>query len=261
MEDVLYFCSEYDIIKKEEIADGIFSFTISCADVASAAGAGQFVHVRAKGFTLRRPISICEVDKENGTIRIVFEVRGEGTKELSMLNAGDKMDMIAPLGRGFNPVELNDGEKAIVVGGGIGVPPLVQTAKAYGENAIAVIGFRTASKIILEDDFKAFGAEVLTCTDDGSFGHCGTVIEPLTRAIETNKIARIHACGPIPMLRGIVKIAEELDIPCEISLEERMGCGVGACLVCNCKVNRRGKDYYVRVCKDGPVFNSKEVVF
>lgn len=256
-----YFCDKYLITEKKAIAKDIFSYTIKCDDAAKAAECGQFVDVKADGFTLRRPISICDIDKENGTLRIVFEIRGEGTAEIAQLNAGDYIDMIAPLGRGFHiPNEVDDGKKVVVIGGGIGVPPLLNIAKQLGDKAKAILGFRSYDKIILADDFKATGADVVLCTDDGTVGEKGLVTLPLKREIDEGKVAKICACGPTPMLKAIIEIAEANNIPCEVSMEQRMGCGVGACLVCSCMLVRNGKEFYGRVCKDGPVFKSGEVV-
>ena len=258
----MYFCNSYPIVEKQIIADEIYSYTIHCPEVAEAAQSGQFVHIKAEGFTLRRPISICDIDKKGGTIRVVFEVRGDGTEKISQLSVGDEMDMIAPLGRGFKiNTDLPEGKKIALVGGGIGVPPLLTIAKEYGDKAIAVIGFRTHDKVILTEDFKKLGTGVSVCTDDGTWGCKCNVLTPLKEVIEENEIAEIMTCGPLPMIKGVVALAKELGIPTQVSLEERMGCGVGACLVCTCKVTRGNKDFYTRVCKDGPVFKGEEVVF
>ena len=222
-----YYCSTYPILKKTEIAKDIYSFVISCPDAAAAAKAGQFVHIKAEGYTLRRPISVCEIDKEKGTIRIVFEVRGGGTDKMSQLSVGDDIDMIAPLGNGFTIKEIPSNKNVIVVGGGIGVPPMCGTASCY-KNVKAIIGFRSKDKVILEEDMKHLGAD---------------------------------ACGPTPMLKAAVNAAKKYNIPCEVSLEQRMACGVGACVGCACNINRNGENLVLRVCKDGPVFNGEEVVF
>ena len=248
----------YPLLKKENLAKNIYSFTILCPQIAEEAVCGQFVHVKAQGFSLRRPISLCGIDKQNGTIRVVFEIRGEGTKVIAGLREGELVDILGPLGNGFTL--LSPDKKAIVVGGGIGVPPMLQTAAHYGENATAIIGFRSANAVILEKDFKALGCDTLLCTDDGTMGQKGFV----TQALETrlNQPADIiYACGPGPMLKGVVALAKQHGIKCEVSLEERMGCGVGACLVCACKTVKDGQEYMKHVCKDGPVFDSGEVVF
>lgn len=254
-----YFCNSYPIIERKKIAEDIFSYVISCPDAVKAAKAGQFVHIKAEGFTLRRPISICEINKEKGTLRIVFEVRGKGTDTLSQLKEGDKMDVIAPLGNGFTIKELSDNKNVIVVGGGIGVPPMLGLSAEY-KSVKAIIGFRNRDKVILEEDFKRIGADVTVCTDDGSYGESGLVTIPLERELQKGNTAMIYACGPTPMLKAVKAAAEKYNIPCELSLEQRMACGVGACVGCACNIRRDGKDLVLRVCKDGPVFKAEEVV-
>ena len=257
-----FYCDSYTILKKEEIADGIFSYIIHCPEPVSSAKAGQFVHIKAEGYTLRRPISICEIDKKEGTLRIVFEVRGAGTDKLSQLEVGDKMDMIAPLGNGFTIKELSSDKTVIVVGGGIGVPPMLGTAAEYKDkNKVkAVLGFRSKGRVILEEDFKRVGAETAVCTDDGSYGEKGLVTFPLIEELEKGKTAMIYACGPTPMLKAVINTARVYNVPCEVSLEQRMACGVGACVGCACNIRKGGRDFVLRVCKDGPVFKAEEVV-
>lgn len=254
-----YFCDLYSVLEREEIAKDIYSYVISCPEAAAVAKAGQFVHIKAEGFTLRRPISVCEIDRGKGTLRIVFEVRGEGTEKLSRLRAGDKMDMIAPLGNGFTIKNIPDNKNVVAVGGGIGVPPMCGVAAQY-KNVKAVIGFRSRDKVILEKDLKRIGADVTVCTDDGSYGEKGVVSAPLENALEKGNTAMIYACGPIPMLRAVIGAAEKYNVPCEVSLEERMACGVGACVGCACRIRREGRELVLRVCKDGPVFKAEEVV-
>lgn len=254
-----YKCAEYKLIEKKAIASDIFSFTILCPDVAELAKCGQFVHILVEGYTLRRPISICEVDKVKGTIRIVFEIRGSGTDKLAQLNVGDDVDMIAPLGNGFTVKEIGENERIIVIGGGIGVPPMLETAKSY-KKTTAVLGFRSYDRIILSEDYKANGIETIICTDDGSVGNKGTIEAPLRAELEKGNVAGVFACGPKPMLGAVMKAAKDYGVFCEVSLEERMGCGVGACVGCVCKVIRDGEEKMLRVCKDGPVFNAEEVI-
>lgn len=247
---------KYRIVRKETLAKECFRLVVRCPDVAKKAQAGQFAHIRAEGFLLRRPISICEVDRAAGAITLVFEVRGEGTKVISELREGDLIDMLAPLGKGFS---LLSGKKVILVGGGIGTPPMLECAKFYGKSATVITGFRSASAVILQEDFKRTGAKVILCTDDGTAGEKGFVTEALRRCLEKDGADLICACGPNGMLGGVVSLAREFGVACEVSLEERMGCGVGACLVCACKSVKNGEEYYARVCKDGPVFNAEEV--
>lgn len=250
----------YPVVSKKTLAKEIYDYTIYCPEIAAEAQCGQFVNIKADGFMLRRPISICGIDKEKGTLRIVFEVRGEGTKALARINEGEMIDIIAPLGgRGFEL--LGNDKKAVIIGGGIGNPPMVPIAEHYGKNAVVISGFRNASAVILQEDFAGTGAEVILCTDDGTAGRKGFVTDALAEVLEKDKPDIIYACGPNVMLRRIVEQADKYGIRCQVSLEERMGCGVGACLVCACRTIRDGKEYYSHVCKDGPVFESKEVIF
>ena len=254
-----YTQGQYIIRAKEAIARNIYSFTIACPEVAAVAVPGQFVHIRANGFTLRRPISICGIDREQGTLRIVFEIRGQGTEEIARLNKGDLIDMLAPLGHGFT---IDEGfRKVVLVGGGIGTPPMLPLARAYGEKAVMISGFRNAQAVILQDDFRATGAEAVLCTDDGSAGIHGFVTQPLKELAVQGGIDAVYACGPMPMLKGIAAICAENDIYCEISLEERMACGIGACLGCACRTKRNDEEYFAHVCKDGPVFRAEEVIW
>lgn len=252
-----FYCEKYPIIERKEIADGIYSVIVSAPKAAADAAPGQFANIAVEGFTLRRPISICGVDKERGTLRFVFEVRGKGTAQMAVLSEGDSLDVLGPLGSGFT---IPDG-KVIVIGGGIGVPPLLEISRIKGQDCTAIIGFRDKSKIILTDDFKANGSGVILCTDDGSAGREGLVTFPLAEELEKGGYSAVLACGPMPMLKTTAKMCEVYDVPCQVSMEQRMGCGVGACVVCSCKVKKNGQDYYLRVCKDGPVFNAKEVQF
>lgn len=254
-----YTQGKYLILSKKTLAKEIYDLTILCPDVAEIAVAGQFVNVKVDGFTLRRPISICSIDKNKGTLRIVFEVRGEGTKALSQLAEGSMIDIVAPLGgRGF---EMDGHETAVIIGGGIGNPPMLAVAENFGANATVISGYRNASAVILQEDFAATGAETILCTDDGSAGRKGFVTDALKEVLASKKPDVIYACGPNVMLRRIIEIAKENGVKCQVSLEERMGCGVGACLVCACRTIRDGNEYYAHVCKDGPVFNAEEVLF
>lgn len=255
----MYKQGKYPIVSKKTLAKGIFDIEIHCPHIAKAAKAGQFAQVQAEGFFLRRPISICDIDKDKGTIRLVFEVRGHGTDKISELNKGDLVDIIAPLGNGFKVLEK--GNKAVCIGGGIGTPPMVGIAKEYGENATVISGFRNAAAVILQENFKAMGCDVQLCTDDGSAGRKGFVTDALAETLKSGKPDIIYACGPSVMLKRIISQAKEAGVKCEVSLEERMGCGVGGCLVCACRTIRDGEEYYAHVCKDGPVFDAEEVLF
>ena len=248
----------YEIIKKKRTAEDTFDITLSCKDLSELAKPGQFVHISVPGFFLRRPISICDIDRDNGTIRIVFQVKGKGTKSLSQFETGERLDLLGPLGNGFKLLDCD--KKVIAVGGGIGTPPMLAIAKQYGENATAISGFRTKDLVILQDDFKAQGNKTILCTDDGTAGEKGFVTDALSRCIEKEKPDIIYACGPIVMLKAVSEIAKTNGIICQISLEERMACGVGACLGCAVKMRGNGNEFYGHVCKNGPVFYSEEVV-
>lgn len=254
----MYKQGKYQIISKKAIAKGIYDMEIYCPEIAVQTECGQFVHISAEGFLLRRPISVCAVDKVRGTLRIVFEVRGNGTDKISQLNKGELIDMIAPLGNGF---KVFPGKKAVCVGGGIGTPPMLAVAAEYGADATVICGFRSASAVILQDDLKAQGNRTILCTDDGTAGRKGFVTDALKELLEAEKPDVIYACGPDVMLRAVASMAKENGISCQVSLEERMGCGVGACLVCACKAVKDGEEYFAHVCKDGPVFPAEEVMF
>lgn len=250
----------YPVIRKISCGKECYDMTVLCPEIAIKAKPGQFVHVKAEGFSLRRPISICGIDQEAGTIRIVFEVRGEGTAQIAQIAQNQNIDLMGPLGNGFTL--LDSSCKAIVVGGGIGVPPMLQAIAHYGKNGRAVLGFRSADAVILEKDFVVAGAEVTLCTDDGSRGEKGFVTQALDKILNHEKPDIMYACGPIPMLKAIATMAMEKGIRCQISLEERMGCGIGACLVCACKTRKLdGETTYAHVCKDGPVFEAENIVF
>lgn len=252
-----YTQGKYIITGKKALAEDIYSIEIKCNEIAEIAQPGQFVHILPEGCTLRRPISICGIDRKIGTLRIVFIVKGEGTKKISMLREGDLIDMLAPLGHGFT---INDSyKKVVLVGGGIGTPPMLPLAEIYGKKAVVISGFRNAQAVILQNDFKETGAEVILCTDDGSTGRKGFVTEPLKEILEKGGVDAVYACGPMPMLKNIAALSG--NVYCEVSLEERMGCGIGACLVCACKTKKDGEEHFAHVCKNGPVFNAKEVVW
>ena len=220
----------------------------------------QFLHPSEILSFLPRPISICEIDKENGRLRVVYRVTGPktGTEEFSKLKAGDIIPVIGPLGNGF-PYEKAEGKKVFLMGGGIGVPPILELAKQMDcEKKQIVVGYRDA-QTFLKEEFEQNG-ELYISTEDGSVGTKGNVMDAIREnALEADMI---YACGPTPMLRAIKQYAEENGIECYISLEERMACGIGACLACVCKSKEKDAHSNVnnkRICKDGPVFLSTEV--
>ena len=219
--------------------------------------AGQFLHIACgEGLLLRRPISVCMVqeDEPQDTARVVFEVRGEGTKWLAQRQVGDKVNGLGPLGNGFT-VTPND--RLLLVGGGIGVPPLLGQAAFTAKNSPAVLGFRSADRAMLVEDYRDYCEAVYLCSDDGSLGRHGFVDAQLKDILEKDKnFTAVLACGPKPMLKNVAKVAAEYGVPCQVSLEERMACGVGACLGCAVQM---ADGTMKHVCKDGPVFDAKEV--
>lgn len=250
-----YLQGSFPIIEKERLTGDVYSVRLQCPEIAAQAKPGQFVHVRADGFQLRRPISICEYDAQ--TLRLVFQIRGAGTKTLAALEPGASMDLLGPLGNGFPA--LPDDARVILAGGGIGVPPLLALARKYGKNAAALLGFRDRDAVILEKDFAAC-CDTRVATDNGSYGLHGFVTNLLEQRLSEGPAHMIFACGPTAMLKGIVAMAEAHGVPAKISVEERMACGVGACLVCACRTVRDGKEIYSHVCADGPVFDGREVI-
>ncbi len=249
------------VLSQKEIASGIFDMWIETA-LASEAAAGQFIGVypKDKSTLLPRPISICEVNKEEAMLRIVYRVAGKGTGEFSTYHAGDEVEILGILGNGF-PVAEGTGKKVVLMGGGIGIPPMVELAKELkesGVSVIAVVGYRD-NKLFLKEDLERF-AEVYVATEDGSEGVKGNVLTVMEeKDLEADVIM---ACGPMPMLRGIKKYSEEKGIKAYISLEERMACGVGACLGCVCKTKKVDHHSHVnnaRICTDGPVFDAEDV--
>lgn len=240
------------LVKKSELAEGIFDFTIECPEIAKEVQCGQFLHIQCGGDAfLRRPISICDAD--DTTVRFIFEVKGKGTELLAKVQEGDMINIMGPLGRGF---EIKpEFKKSVIIGGGIGVFPLFKLAKTIKSDIY--LGFRSADRVVMEEEFKSAANSVTVGTDDGSYGYKGYIAEEMSKQLDGVDI--IYACGPMPMLRAVKKIAEEKGIPCQVSMEQRMGCGIGACLVCTCQTDKEGMDGQVRVCKDGPVFYSTEV--
>ena len=249
---------ECKIVSKEQVGDAVY-MTLEVGDMirASFRAPGQFVHIRCgEGLLLRRPISVCSCmeDEPDDLLSIVFEVRGEGTRWLAGRELGDSLDVLGLAGNGF---DLKPEGRYLLVGGGIGIPPMPGCAQYTGGRATAILGGRSRDKIILEDFFREDCAKVLCATDDGSLGHHGFVDALVRRELSEDRgYDGVLACGPKPMLRNVAKVAEEFGIPCQVSMEERMGCGVGACLVCACDMADGSRKH---VCKDGPVFDSREV--
>ena len=246
------------VISQECIAKDIYSMWISTKAIVREAKPGQFVSVYTKDASrlLPRPISLCEIDREKDALRIVYRIAGDGTREFSRLRAGDTIDILGPLGNGF-PLEEAKGKRVMLMGGGIGIPSMLETAKAIQGEKIIVSGYR--DELFLTEELNAAG-QLYLATEDGSAGTKGNVLD----AVKANRLEAdlIFACGPTPMLRAIKAYALDKGIPCWVSMEEKMACGIGACLACVCKsteVDGHSQVHNKRICKDGPVFLSTEV--
>ncbi len=252
-----------NVFRQDEIAQDIYDLWVE-TDLAQQAKPGQFVSLYPKNQStlLPRPISICEADKENNRLRMVYRVMGQGTKEFATYHTGDSIAVLGTLGNGYD-LEKADGKTVFLMGGGIGIPPMLELAKRLKERGktqeiIAVLGYR--NELFLLEDFEKY-ATVYVATEDGSKGSKGTVMD----AISENglKADMIMACGPMPMLRAIKKFAMDNEMEAYISLEERMACGVGACLGCVVKTEHVDHHSHVnnaRICTDGPVYDAKEVM-
>lgn len=248
------------VVSQKQLADRIFSMWIQ-TEAAKTAKPGQFISMYTNDGSklLPRPISICEIDAEKSQLRVVYRVTAEksGTEQFSKMKAGDTLPIIGPLGNGF-PLEAGKGKRAFLMGGGIGVPPILELAKQLDCEKQIIMGYRNEDTF-LKEQFEENGT-VYVSTEDGSVGTKGNVMD----AIRENALQAdvIYACGPTPMLRAIKQYAEENNIECYISLEERMACGIGACLACVCQSKEKDHHSNVnnkRICKDGPVFLSTEV--
>lgn len=238
----------------QEIALDTIEMTLYDSYIANTATPGQFLHLLVDGHTLRRPISIADVDHENKLTTILFKKTGDGTKHLAAYKPGMIIDVLGPSGNGFSydPSKI---KTAMLIGGGIGIPPLYNLGKELKRleiNVIAVLGFQSKQQVFYEREFKELG-NTYVVTDDGSYGHHGLVTDVLN---QTGSFDHYFSCGPIPMLQAVKK--ELPNHPGSVSLEERMGCGVGACLACVVPTDDKGG--YRKICKDGPVFAADEVI-
>lgn len=256
-----------EIISVDCLAKGIYEMWLKTDKIAKEAKAGQFISVYSNDGSrlLPRPISICRIDKD--AIRIVYRVAGKGTDEFSKMKAGEELNIQGPLGNGYDlpailkEVEALKGKKvesAMLFGGGIGIPPMLELSKELECETKAVLGYRD-NQLFLKNEFEQY-ADVIIATEDGSEGTKGNVLD----AVKQNNLLAdvIFACGPTPMLRAIKQFAIDNDIPCYVSLEEKMACGIGACLACVCKstnIDEHSQVKNKRVCKEGPVFNVTEV--
>lgn len=248
------------VLKNTFMTEEICEMIILAPEIAEESKAGQFVDLyTGKGeFLLPRPVSICEIDKKEGTLKLLYQVVGKGTKIFSELQENDMIKVVGPLGNGFTIIPNTCGAH-VVIGGGIGAPPLIQLVKELQGKVYVFLGFR--NNPILVKEFEALGAEVRVATDDGSVGFHGNVID-LIRKINPHT-DKIYACGPPIMLKYAALWAAEKNIAAQVSMEERMACGIGACVGCAVKIKRQGEIDWsnLKVCKDGPVFLSNEVVW
>ena len=240
--------SFFKIIENTQLTATVYKMKLS-GDVSEITSPGQFVNIKIDGLYLRRPISVC--DSENGVLTLIYKVVGKGTEKMAEMEAGTELDILTGLGNGYN-TELS-GDKPLLVGGGVGVPPLYMLAKkliAEGKKVTVILGFNTKDEIFCEDDFKELSADVIVATADGSYGVKGFV----TDALSGVEYTYFYTCGPEPMLKALYKATATSG---QFSFEERMGCGFGACMGCSCKTITG----YKRICKDGPVLEKEEILW
>ena len=253
------------LIKKEEIIKNIYKFSVKASEIVESARPGNFIEIRVtEGIDpfLRRPISIYNLDKENGILEFIFQVKGKGTEILSKKQEGNDIDIIGPLGHGI--FKFDKYKNIAVIGGGIGIFPLYELSKQAKQNDVKVhcyLGFRNKDFVMLEKEFEEVTDKLIITTDDGTYKNKGFAIDYLKDDMANEKYNCIYACGPLPMLKAVQKYAVENNIDCQLSLEEKMACGLGVCLGCAVKTAKSPKDApeYWHVCKGGPVFNAKDV--
>ena len=237
----------YKILLNEKIAKDVYKMLLE-GDTSKITVPGQFINILLDGRYLRRPVSVCDWDEK--TVTIIYKVVGEGTKQMSELEAGQELDVLTGLGNGY---DITKSKKPLIIGGGVGVPPLYALAKKLlesGRKPVVILGFNTKDEIFLEDEFKALGCETYVTTADGSYGIKGFV----TDAMNGLDYDYFYTCGPMPMFKAIESTVKTSG---QYSFEERMGCGFGACMGCSCKT----KYGYKRICKDGPVLEREEIVW
>lgn len=230
-----------------KLTENVFKMELA-GDVSQITAAGQFINIMIDGLFLRRPISVCDLAKE--TVTVIYKVVGEGTQKLSLMQKGTNLDILTGLGNGYNTEKA--GENPLLIGGGVGVPPMYYLAKKLigdGKKVTVLMGFNTKSEIFYEEEFKKIGAETIVATVDGSYGIKGFVTDALPQ-----KYSYVFTCGPEPMLRAVYKA---IKTDGQFSFEERMGCGFGACMGCSCKTITGFK----RICKDGPVLTKEEILW
>lgn len=245
------------VLQNRQLASNIYEMKLRTDNIAERALPGQFIHIKVNSGLyplLRRPISISKTDKAEGTVTIVYHIIGQGTEEMSKVKNGEILDVIGPLGKGF---PIKEGKKCAVVGGGIGIAPLLELASSL-EHCDGYFGFR--DEVYKVEEFQAVCDRVAIATENGSLGHKGYITDLLNESINNYEV--VYTCGPKVMMNKVMELCSKNNIECYVSLEERMACGVGACLVCACKVKGQdGQWHHRRACKEGPVFNAKEVHF
>lgn len=246
--------SEAGILAQEKMAEGVYRMTMDSPEIAQEARPGNFVHVRLPGtdLLLRRPLGIADADEERGTIDLIYRVLGRGTAAFSTLRPGDRVNLLGPLGRGFS----EEPEHPLLVGGGMGLSPLLFCAKRMGKRADVLMGGKCASEMFWAGLFAPHVSEIRIATDDGSLGEKGFAVALLPDLLEKGAYDGVLACGPEVMMRKAAQIARDAGIPCQVSLERRMACGLGACLSCSVDGTDGSRK---KVCKDGPVFWAEEV--
>ncbi len=244
----MYKRGNYIVRSNEALTESVYKMRLE-GDTQYITAPGQFINIALEGNYLRRPISVCDVDEHS--ITIIYKVVGRGTLQMSKMVAGVELDILTGLGNGFNPsVECS---APLLVGGGVGVPPLYNLCReliARGKRPTVLLGFNTSKEVFLADEFRALGVEVVITTVDGSEGIKGFV----TTALPTLSFDYTYSCGPMPMLKALY---DATDADGEYSFEERMGCGFGACVGCTCKTKYGNK----RICKDGPVLKKEEIIW
>ncbi|WKB34900.1 dihydroorotate dehydrogenase electron transfer subunit [Terrilactibacillus sp. S3-3] len=252
------------VVSQRQIADAIFELKVQGKLAAAVCQPGQFVHLRVERTPgpaplLRRPISICSVDTAKSELTMLYRAGGVGTKQLTSFQAGETIDVLGPLGNGFPVEAVPVGGRAVLIGGGIGVPPLYGLSRALlkkGVQVIHILGFRSKKDVFYRENFETLGRAIVM-TEDGSAGEAGLVTDALRKM---NNYDVAYACGPMPMLKAVASETAAAGKPLYLSLEQRMGCGIGACLACVCHtVDKNDEKGYRRVCADGPVFKAGEV--
>jgi len=255
------------VLSNQLVADRVYRIRLQGDLVQKMTSPGQFLHVKCgPGIDplLRRPISISDVDIEEGILDMIYRVEGSGTKILSEAVSGAEIDVLGPLGTGFPIEQRVSGDHALLIGGGVGVPPLLYLAKQLvkkGVRVTSVIGFGTANQVFLEEELGKYG-EVYVTTLDGSRGHQGLVTDLLNEeyGLDAKSWNALYSCGPMPMLKALQNLYKDTDKEGYLSLEQRMGCGVGACLACVCPTAEDVNKSYYKICTDGPVFDLRKVV-